>query len=544
MDLTYWRSTFIIVAIALAYRLLSFLNEGRNQRSFYKNVPCPPHSGLWGHLKLMGETIKELPPDFHFQSLMAYIGKKYNLPAVFYLDLWPASYPMMIIHDPGVANQITVTKSMPKHEVNHRYISPLVGHQSVVILEGPDWRRVRSIINPGFSPVYLATLMPILTKHVGRFTQKLTTAADSGGLVLLQDYLLSLTFDVICEVVLGVDSDSQRQYNALAYHYGKAAKATSVTSTTLNLPKKYYLRLLQWHHGRQQSLIIADIVKQRWVSQAKIDKRKPKAAIDLFLEAYRSSESEKVINSAPWEDTGFMEILVDNTRSLLLGGHDTTSSALSWTIALLALNPEALSRLRDEHNTLLPSVPAISDTIIAQPSLLNQLPYTTAVIKEATRIFTPASTTRYSNPLDPSHPTHVTLTGHPDPLPLSGQQAWVNHFGIGRNESIWPHPTHFIPERHLPNPPPHSIPPTGYVKDAWRIFERGPRACAGVELAMNEMKLVLLETMRRFEFEVAYEEDDLRAPELFGGRMYQVMEFAAKPAGHMPVRVRRWKGGE
>jgi cytochrome P450 len=544
MDLTYWRSILIVVTFALGYRLFSFLNEGRKQRAFYSNVPCPPHSGLWGHLKLMGETIKELPPDLHFQCLMAYIGKKYNLPAVFYLDLWPASYPMMIIHDPGVANQITLTKSMPKHEVNRRYISPLVGYQSVVTLEGPDWKRVRSILNPGFSPAYLATLMPILTKHVGRFTQKLSTAADTNEVVHLQDYLLSLTFDVICEVVLGVDSDSQRQYNALAYHYGKAAKATSVTSTTMNLPRKYYLRALQWHHARQQCLIIADIVKQRWSSQAKIDKRKPKAAIDLFLEAYRSSESDKFINSAPWEDNGFMEILVDNTRSLLLGGHDTTSSALAWTIALLALNPETLSRVRDEHNSLLPSVPAIPETIIAQPSLLNQLPYTTAVIKEATRIFTPASTTRYSNPLDPSHPTHVTLAGHPDPLPLSGQQAWVNHFGIGRNTAIWPNPTAFIPERHLPNPPSDSVPSTGYVKDAWRIFERGPRACSGMELAMNEMKLVLLETMRRFEFEVAYEEDHPRAPDLFGGQMYQVMEFAAKPVKHMPVRVRRWKGSE
>lgn len=480
--------------------------------------------------------------------MMTYIGRKYKLPDVFYLDMWPVSYPLMIIQDPGVAAQVTQIKSLPKHEVNHKFLSALVGHTSVVMAEGSEWKKIRSIINPGFSPTYLATLTPILMKHVARLTDKLCQVADTSEIIRLQDYFLSLSFDVICEVVLGVDTDSQRQYNALAYHYGRAAKYTTISSGSMSLPRKYYLQLLQWHHARQQSRIITDIVKSRWSSQSRIDKKTPQAAIDLFLEAYRASLSKSdkfMTDNAPWTDEYFMRILIDNTQTLLLGGHDTTSSSLSWTIALLSLNASALSTLRAEHSALFPDPSNVSSELISQPSLLNKLPYTTACFKEATRIFTPASTSRYSNHNDPSHPTHVTY--NKQSLPVSGQQAWVLHFGIGRNPNFWPSPATFIPERHLPNPPADYVPPTGYNRDAWRIFEKGPRACLGMELAMNEIRLVLLQTMRRFDFEIAYAEDAPTAPPgegdgeelLWGGKMYQVLEFAAKPAGHMPVRVRR-----
>jgi cytochrome P450 len=226
-----------------------------------------------------------------------------------------------------------------------------------------------------------------------------------------------------------------------------------------------------------------------------------------------------------------MEIALANVKSLLLGGHDTTSSSLSWIIALLSQNPSALARVRSEHDTVFGRDSSHTTSLLAlNPSLLNSLPYTTACIKEAMRIFPVASTTRYSNPKDPSHPTHVTFEGKQ--LPISDQQLWVLTYGLGQRADLWPEPHKFIPERHLPDPP-HP-----YPKDAWRNFEKGPRGCAGIELAMNEMKMVLMEISRRFDFEVSYAKDMPEAPPGFGGKMYQVIEFAAKPNGHMPTKVK------
>ena len=63
-----------------------------------------------------------------------------------------------------------------------------------------------------------------------------------------------------------------------------------------------------------------------------------------------------------------------------------------------------------------------------------------------------------------------------------------------------------------------------------------------MELAMMEMRIVLVLLAREFDFELAFPEDAPRAPSghgVAGGRGYQTIEFAAKPVGHMPVRVRR-----
>jgi hypothetical protein len=51
--------------------------------------PKPPHSFLFGHLKLMGEIFAMLPSDVHYQCAVTTMAKKYDLPRVFYLDLWP-----------------------------------------------------------------------------------------------------------------------------------------------------------------------------------------------------------------------------------------------------------------------------------------------------------------------------------------------------------------------------------------------------------------------------------------------------------------------
>lgn len=55
-----------------------------------------------------------------------------------------------------------------------------------------------------------------------------------------------------------------------------------------------------------------------------------------------------------------------------------------------------------------------------------------------------------------------------------------------------------------------------------------------------EVWVVLMLLAREFDFEIAYTEDAPRAPpehDVAGGRGYQIIEFAAKPVGHMPMEV-------
>jgi len=71
------------------------------------------------------------------------------------------------------------------------------------------------------------------------------------------------------------------------------------------------------------------------------------------------------------------------------------------------------------------------------------------------------------------------------------------------SSSNFPSPTTFLPERFLstsPFPTPHRY--------AWRPFERGPRACLGQELAMEEMRIIFLLAVRWSDFEAVVEKSE------------------------------------
>ncbi|ETN37839.1 uncharacterized protein HMPREF1541_07462 [Cyphellophora europaea CBS 101466] len=523
--------------------LSRFIIQFRKQRAFYKTVPCPPHDYWWGHLKLVGETMRELPQDFHYQQLMAYIGQKYNMPPVFYLDMWPASYPLMMIFDPEVASQLTQTTPQLKHPVNRAFVTPLVGSPSIVAVDGPEWKLIRSIVISGFAPSYIASLTPILAKHVTRFMEKMSNFSETGEVFPTQDQTSLLTFDVISEIVLGTDRDSQRNFDRLAYHFKHASRLCNSPSFS---PKWYLLAIPRWWHASRQTKIITAAIHERHANPPDIRGR---AAIDLFIKAYSDEKlnPEHKPNLDPTRDAYFMRMAVCNVKSLLLGGHDTTSSTISYTLALLSTHPSALQTMRTEHNSVFGrSQPfsTIAKRLSAQPSLLSDsnLPYTTACIRETLRIFSPASSTRAARPDGPR-----TVRFRDRDLPITGQQMWIAHIGFGMRADLFPRPNDFLPERHLPDSPLGPVP-----KDAWRAFEKGPRACLGVELAMNEMKMVLLGMVAEGwldRLEVAYPRDAPRAPAGFGGvggerRWFQKIEFSAKPVLGMPMRVVAGKGGE
>lgn len=72
---------------------------------------------------------------------------------------------------------------------------------------------------------------------------------------------------------------------------------------------------------------------------------------------------------------------------------------MQWTLYELSKNPDVLEEVRREHSAVLgPDPDAAGEMLKAQPHLLNNLPWTTAVIKEVLRLYPPASGVRYAEP--------------------------------------------------------------------------------------------------------------------------------------------------
>ena len=128
-----------------------------------------------------------------------------------------------------------------------------------------------------------------------------------------------------------------------------------------------------------------------------------KAIIDLVLQNYMS-EGETLRSGGSREDLDptFRAFAICQIRIFVFVGHGSTSSTICYLFDLLYTNPVALPAFRQELNTMLGAeLTELPDLLKSQPHLLNDLPYTTAVIKEALRLFPPGGCSRAGQPTIP-----------------------------------------------------------------------------------------------------------------------------------------------
>ena len=180
-----------------------------------------------------------------------------------------------------------------------------------------------------------------------------------------------------------------------------------------------------------------------------------------------------------------------------------------------------------------------ADQISQDPILLNKLPFITATIKEALRLFPPASTTRRGEPsfsvIDPRNGLRYAA----DPNML----IWLVSYACQRDPNFWPRPNEFLPKRWLAKEGEELHPTRG----AWRPFEYGPRACIGQELSMIELKIVVCLVARSFEIQVVYDEFDAEADKKGSGRKIQVVDGErayqggkGEPSDFLPCRAKHF----
>jgi cytochrome P450 len=83
--------------------------------------------------------------------------------------------------------------------------------------------------------------------------------------------------------------------------------------------------------------------------------------------------------------------LVEQMMTFLAAGHETTASALTWAIYLLAKHPQMQSRLRDETRAhlLSPFVTTSPSASAVIAEMIEQMPYLNAIRREVLRLFPP-----------------------------------------------------------------------------------------------------------------------------------------------------------
>jgi cytochrome P450 len=331
----------------------------------------------------------------------------------------------------------------------------------------------------------------------------------------------------------------QTQDNPLASALQNQIEWTSF-GTTLN-PFKRYLTIrpiVQWFNNRRMNHYIEAEIEKRFTEHthgrtSQAGQKRSKSIISLALDQYLEEEQVK---DRPPPIKLFKEIASPQLRLFLFAGRDTTSSTLLYCYHLLATHPKALLRLLAEHDQVFGTdISQVHEMILQEPQRLNQIPYTSAVIKEALRLYPPSASMRQGRP----GADIVDEEGRR--YPTEGCNVWTLTLALHHNPSYWKDPESFIPDRWLVGPEDPLYP----VKGAWRAFEFGPRGCIGQTLALLELRIALVMTMREFQITPAYDDwDKIHPPRngiktVDGNRAYQAQKGGggAHPADGYPCRV-------
>lgn len=125
--------------------------------------------------------------------------------------------------------------------------------------------------------------------------------------------------------------------------------------------------------------------------------KRNRPVIDLALDAYHEERGAK--HTTTGIDATFKRFAMDQVKTFMFAGHDTTSSTICYIAYALSEHQEALRMVRQEYDEVFgTNVEQTQHLIKKDPYLLNKLPYTVAVIKEILRLYPAASSVRKGLP--------------------------------------------------------------------------------------------------------------------------------------------------
>ena len=335
-------------------------------------------------------------------------------------------------------------------------LRPIIGPLSILLLDGAPHERARRLMLPPFHGERMLAY--------GAVMREITDAAIErwpvGRPFPIQDEMQAITLDVIVRTVFGMEGarmaelrDLLRRYLAIATHPLLLWPALHVDLGAWS-PWGRIVRLRR----RIDELLRAEFARRR------LPDAPPRDDVLSLLVAARDEEGR------PMPD----HELSDEMMTLLLAGHETTATSLSWTVHHLVQHPGVVVRLREELATI------VGDGPIA-PEHVQRLEYLDAVVKESLRL----------NPVVPDVGRLLTR-----PMRIAGCDLPA---GVGvapciylthRRADLWPDPHRFDPTRFLGRRPnPYEFFP----------FGGGVRRCLGMAFSLFEMKVVLAQVLARIE---------------------------------------------
>lgn len=366
-----------------------------------------------------------------------------------------------VVNDPEFVGSWLLDYSRYHKGVMSRALVPALG-ESIPVADGERWLRNRKALNPAFSRRNLNGVTQIVRGAVDDVLARWDAIADSGEEVDIYRELSILTMTVVQRSMFS-SSVPDEAVPELVDHFRVQTSYMGGLMLTFWAPS--WIPVPHARAGRRAVTAI-----RARIEDAITDRRaNPTEASDL-LNALLNVGAD---GAEPLEH----ENLVDQLMGLWFGGFDTTASALAWTVAMLAQNPDAMEALRAEADAYGGNFDSFAD--------LTQLSYAKAAFDEAQRMQGALLLTRQALEED-------EIGGYYIP---AGSQVGVSAYTINRHPALWGEPERYDPMRWLDERK------NSQHRFQFVQFGGGPRHCIGVGLAYLQAQFVLTKIAQRFHLQ-------------------------------------------
>ena len=314
-------------------------------------------------------------------------------------------------------------------------LSPVLGQNSVLVLDGPEHMRQRKLLLPPFQGSAVNSFREVIREaaaaEIGRWRE--------GDEFPIRERMRALTFEVICRAVFGVTEPARVERLRAALLAVIDMGALFFAPALLRVDAG---PLSPWGRFKRR-LAAADALLYE---EIELRRREP----DL---EERTDVLSLLLRARDEDDRPMSDVeLRDELFTMLGAGHETTATGLAFAFDLLPRHPDVVARLRDEPENQEYLDAVVTETLRIRP-----------VIDAAERTL--------------ARPR--TICGFDLP---AGIRVYPAIACVHRREDLYPEAERFRPERFL----------DGKVESyAWLPFGGGIRRCIGAALAQAEMAEVI-----------------------------------------------------
>lgn len=414
----------------------------------------PDRVSLWRYMRLFKQDILSAQPARLYRAWMA----EFRTPF----------FRSYMLNQPELVDVVLKQRAdaFPKSSRISEGLRPLLGN-SVFLTNGETWKRQRRIIDPAFDGGRLKESFSAMLGAAEAGRDRLSVAAE-GEPVEIEAITSHIAADVIFRTLFSIPIEHEVAREVFdRFRAYQMAQPILNLAAFLPLPRwvpRFYPKGTKANAARIRSLI-TKLTAER---MSAIESGQAPDDLATKIMTTRDPATGERFDTAE---------MVDQVAIFFLAGHETSASALAWTLYLVARYPEWQEKMAKEAREI--DKPEFSD--------LSKLRATRDVFRESLRLYPPVPMmVREATQEENFRDRNIAV----------GSQMVLSPWHLHRHSRLWDNPDGFDPARWNTENGREGL------RSAYLPFSAGARVCTGAGFAMLEGVLILSQLLKYYRFEV------------------------------------------